>query len=134
MTSLVVDRSAVVAVLWQEPTSEAVSEALRSADRRFLATPSLVELGMVLEGHKAGGHPVTERLVRDLSLDVVPFTSDTAARALDAFRRFGKGRHPAGLNLGDCFTYALAEEKGLPILAVGDDFRRTDLPVLPEEA
>ena len=131
MTSLVVDPSAVVAVLWQEPTAEAVSTELRSADRRFLAAPSLVELGMVLEGHKAGGQPVTERLVRDLSLDVVPFTGDMAARALDAVRRFGKGQHPAGLNLGDCCTYALAEELGLPILAVGNDFRRTDRSVLP---
>ncbi len=131
MTKLVVDPSAVVAVLWQEPSAEAVSTELRSADRRFLAAPSFVELGMVLEGHKAGGLPVTERLVRDLSLDVVPFTEDMAARALDAFRRFGKGQHPAALNLGDCFTYALAEELGLPILAVGNDFRRTDRSVLP---
>jgi len=132
VNGVVVDPSAVVTIMWREPLHEVVTDLLWSASRRLLAAPSLVELGMVLEGRRAGGLPLTERLVRDLRLDVVSFGPEAAGRALDAFRRFGKGNHPAGLNLGDCFTYALAEEQGLPILAVGDDFRRTDLPVLPD--
>lgn len=132
MTGIVVDPSAVVAVMWREPTEQVVTHQLWAAGKRLMAAPALVELGMVLEGHRAAGVPLTERLVRDLRIEVVPFGQDAAGRALDAFRRFGKGNHPAGLNLGDCFTYALAEERGLPILAVGDDFRRTDLKVLPE--
>jgi len=128
---MVVDPSAVVAVMWREPESAAVEAELRTAGRRLMAAPSLVELGMVLEGHKTGGLPMTERSVRDLMIEVVPFTADVATRALDAFRRFGKGQHPAGLNLGDCSTYALADELGVPILAVGNHFRRTDRAVLP---
>lgn len=131
MKGIVVDPSAVVAIMWREPMAQVVTEQLWAAGKRLMAAPSLVELGMVLEGHRAAGGPLTERLVRDLRLEIAPFGGEAAGRALDAFRRFGKGNHPAGLNLGDCFTYALAEEQGLPILAVGDDFRRTDLSVLP---
>jgi ribonuclease VapC len=73
---------------------------------------------------------IVRRVLRDAEITVAPLDLPLAERALDAWRRFGKGRHPAALNLGDCFSYALAEASGCPILCVGDDFARTDLPVL----
>lgn len=72
---------------------------------------------------------IGRRLTRDADIDVVAFDEDLATRAVDAWRRFGTGRHPAQLNFGDCCTYALAELTGHPILCVGDDFVRTDLQV-----
>jgi len=69
-------------------------------------------------------------VLRDARISVEPFDAELADRATDAWRRFGKGRHPAALNLGDCFTYALGEQTGYPILCVGLAFAKTDLPVL----
>ena len=90
----------------------------------------MVELGLVLEGGRASAVGEYARVLRDFDLQVVTFTAEHAERAVDAWRRFGKGRHPAALTFGDCCTYAVAEERGLPILCVGDDFRRTGWPVV----
>jgi len=85
---------------------------------------------MVLEARIPGSQGMAARAVRDGRFTVVDFTAELADRGLHAWRRFGKGRHPAALNFGDCCTYALAEQTGLPILCVGNDFARTDLPVI----
>ncbi|TDO49133.1 ribonuclease VapC [Kribbella sp. VKM Ac-2527] len=130
MTSVVVDTSAMVAVLTAEPGCEWILDCLGDAESRLIAAPTAVELGIVLEARAPGAVGIAHRVLRDAQITVVPFDADLADRAIDAWRRFGKGRHPAGLNLGDCFTYALAEETGFPILCVGDDFSRSDLPVL----
>ena len=132
MTALVVDASALVAIVIRGQGSDRVSDRLREAEGAYLSAPTLLELGMVLESRSPRAVGIAARLVRDAEIEVVPFGEALAGRAIDAFRRFGKGRHPAGLNFGDCCTYALAEERGLPILCVGDDFRRTDIPVLPD--
>lgn len=131
MTSLVVDTSALVAMAVREPGADRVSALLLEAESACVSAPTMLELGMVLESRIPRAVGIASRLLRDARIDVVPFDEQLAGRAMDAFRRFGKGRHPAALNFGDCCTYALAEERGLPILCVGDDFRRTDLPVLP---
>jgi ribonuclease VapC len=128
---LVVDTSALVAVALEETGSGRVVTHLFEAERSYFSAPSVLELGMVLEGRTPQAIDIANRLMRDLSVHVVPFDEKLAGRAMGAFRRFGKGRHPAGLNFGDCCTYALAEERGLPLLCVGEDFARTDLVVLP---
>jgi ribonuclease VapC len=92
----------------------------------------VVELSIVLEARlgPAGG-AVADRFVRDGGVEVVPFDRTQADRAIEGWRRFGKGRHAAALNLGDCFTYGLAVATGEPVLCVGDDVRRTDVAVVP---
>lgn len=130
MSSVVVDTSAVVAILADEPGREWLSAHLATAEQRVMAAPTALELGIVLEARTPAAVGIARRLLRDARVDLVAFDQALEERAMHAWRRFGKGRHPAGLNLGDCFTYALAEETGFPILCVGDDFLRTDLPVL----
>jgi ribonuclease VapC len=126
-----VDTSAIMAVLRQEPGHEVLSELLKVSRPRLMAGPTAVEVGIVI-GSRTRDFGRWQRVLRESAIEVIAFDERLVARAVDAFRRFGKGRHPAGLNFGDCCTYALAEERGLPILCVGGDFRRTDLPVLPE--
>ena len=131
MSGVVVDTSAAVAILAGEPTGAALIEALDDGGPRLLSAGSLVELGIVLEARFGPiGWGIVERFLRDGDIEVVPVDRTQADAAVGAWRRFGRGRHRAGLNLGDCFTYALAEEVGLPILCTGDDFARTDLDVV----
>lgn len=96
-----------------------------------MSAATRVELGIVAES-RLGPRAVdiVARFLRDAAIEMVPVDDETAGRALSAWRRYGKGRHPAALNLGDCFSYAAAEQHGLPLLCVGQDFPRTDLPVL----
>ena len=130
MTGVVVDSSALMAILRTEPGYERVVESLDQASPRLMTAPTAVELGMVA-GSRTGDFSLSARVIRETGIQVVAFDERMAARAVDAFRRFGKGRHHAGLNFGDCCTYALAEERGLPLLCVGEDFARTDVAVLP---
>ncbi len=131
MSAVVVDTSALVAILRQESNDLWLLDQLQSASPRLMAAPNALELGIVLEARS--GPPATgisQRALRDAQIQVEPFDADLAERALAAWRRFGKGRHPAALNFGDCCTYALAELTGHPILHLGDDFTRTDLQTL----
>ena len=90
-----------------------------------------VELGLLIEARLwPAGQDVVERFLRDAKVDVVPVDADLADRAMSGWRRYGKGRHPAGLNFGDCFTYALADRTGHPVLCTGDDFAATDIAVV----
>lgn len=95
----------------------------------MLAATTAFELSIVAESRAPTAVGIGWRMLRDAGIEVVAFDEDLAARAVDAWRRYGKGRHPAQLNFGDCCTYALAERTGHPILCVGHDFARTDLPV-----
>lgn len=129
--AIVVDTSAAVAVLFREPAGPAVRDQLRSAPARSMSAPTVVELGMVLTGRlDSEGDRVLRRFLDDADVEVVPFDEQMSRLALDGFRRFGKGRHPARLNLGDCFTYALAAATGEPVLCTGDDFARTDVEIV----
>jgi ribonuclease VapC len=129
--SLVVDTSAAVAVILSEPGGEELAAHLEAAVARLMPAVIHVELGIVIEARLwPAGQDVVDRFLRDAKVDIVPVDEDLAARALSGWRRYGKGRHPAGLNFGDCFTYALAERTGHPVLCTGDDFVVTDITVV----
>lgn len=125
---MIVDSSALVAILFKEADAATLARALRDAPSRAVAAPTVVEAAMVAEGRAGpamGGE--LDDLLRAVDAEIVAFTAEHAAFARDAWRRFGKGRHPAGLNLGDCFAYALAVARDEPLLFKGDDFARTDV-------
>jgi ribonuclease VapC len=125
---MVLDTSAVVAMLFDEPEREAFSRLLAADPIRLISAATLVEASIVAEarGGPAAGRELDLLLHRAI-IDVVPVTESQAELARGAWRRFGKGRHQAGLNYGDCFSYALAAETGEPLLFKGDDFAATDL-------
>jgi ribonuclease VapC len=125
---VIVDSSALVAILLGEADAPRLGRLLTDADRPLIAAPTLVEAGIVVESR--GGPAMSDRLdalIRESDTEVVPFTAEHARLAREAWRRFGKGNHPAALNLGDCFAYALAQDRGEPLLFKGDDFARTDV-------
>jgi ribonuclease VapC len=129
--SLVVDTSAAVAIVLGEPGSDELAAHLENALVRLMPAAIRVELGIVIEARLwPAGQDVADRLLRDAKIDVVPVDADLADRAMSGWRRYGKGHHPAGLNFGDCFTYALAERTGHPVLCTGDDFAATDIAVV----
>ena len=128
MTSIVVDTSAVMAIVCAEPGADWLSGRLQESDLRLMSSASALELGMVLESRTTT--LTTLDALRSLQLELTPFDEAQFELGLRAWRKFGKGRHPASLNLGDCFTYALAKVTGYPILCVGNDFARSDLAVL----
>jgi ribonuclease VapC len=130
LTELVVDTSALMSIMLREPARAWLLEQLSRVTERLIAAPTALEFGIVLEARIPGADGMAARAVRDSRVTVVDFTADLADRGLQAWRRFGKGRHPAALNFGDCCTYALAELTGLPILCTGNDFAHTDLPVI----
>ena len=125
---MVVDSSALMAILRGEPEEPAFRNAIRTAANRLLGAPTRVEASMVALGRR--GEPGLEQmqaLIERLELEVVALSDDHAKLTIEAFRRFGKGRHSAGLNYGDCFSYALAKATGEPLLFKGDDFSQTDI-------
>ena len=131
MSGVVIDTSAAVAVLLSEPSAKAILAVVDGADPRLMSAATLVEVGVVMEARLGpAGEAIVDRFVRDGGIDVVSFDRTQADRALEGWRRFGKGRHPAALNLGDCFSYGLAVAAGEPLLCVGDDFTRTDVTVV----
>jgi ribonuclease VapC len=132
---MVVDTSALVAVLSREPDAERFGQALAAAPLRLLSAVTRVELSFVIEGRKReAGRADLELLLHEGAFEVVSVTLQQAQIAIDAFRRFGKGRHRAGLNIGDCFSYALAIATAHPLLFKGDDFVHTDIrSALPAE-
>ena len=126
-----VDTSAVVAVILTELGSDELAAHLEDALVRLMPAAIRVELGMVIEARLwPAGQDVVDRFLRDANVDIVPVDADLAERAMSGWRRYGKGRHPAGLNFGDCFTYALADRTGHPVLCTGNDFAATDVPVV----
>lgn len=129
--SCVIDTSAVIGALLREPESSRIVTALAVATSPLVSAVTVVELGIVAEA-RAGTQGGTEAagLLRAADASVVPVDAALAAMAIDGWRRYGKGNHPAALNLGDCFTYALAYHTGLPVLCLGDDFARTDIDVV----
>lgn len=129
--SLVVDTSAAVALILGEAGSHELAAHLETAVARLMAAAVRVELGIVIEARLwPRGQDVVDRFLREARIEIVTVDADLAARAMSAWRRYGNGRHPAGLDFGDCFTYALAERTGHPILCTGEDFAVTDLAVV----
>ena len=125
---MTLDSSALVAILFSEPGFLDLVDCILRADSVRVGAPTLVETGMVLAGRRgAPGAPEVDALVRELALTVVPFGEAEWRAATDAFTRFGRGRHKAALNFGDCLGYATAAVAGDALLFVGDDFRLTDI-------
>jgi ribonuclease VapC len=129
---MVLDTSAVLAILQDEPERRKFNEAIETAETRSLSTASFVECAMILESRYG------EDGVRDLDLfiakaqvSLVPVDEEQANLARRAFRKYGKGRHPAGLNFGDCFSYALSRALDEPLLFKGNDFPQTDVECHP---
>jgi ribonuclease VapC len=125
---VIVDSSALLAIVFREAGWETVLERIRASGAVAAATPTLAETGIVLHarlGESSRG--LLERILDELGIQEIPFGEIHWREAVDAFRRFGKGRHPADLNFGDCLTYAAASLASEPLLFVGDDFSKTDL-------
>jgi ribonuclease VapC len=125
---VIVDSSAIVAIVLREPGYDGLVAKLRSAETLGIGTPTLTEAGMVLSA-RLGVEPqaLLDHFLQDFRVTPVEFGEAHWREALEAFRRFGKGRHPAALNFGDCLSYATAKLAGHPLLFVGDDFPRTDI-------
>ena len=127
---MIIDTSALVAVLDQEPEAERIVRTLASAPERVLSAANLVEVGIVMQARRGDdGARDLDLLLAKLRVDITEVTGSQAEIARKAFRRFGRGRHAANLNFGDCFAYALAKETSAPLLFKGNDFGRTDVMV-----
>ena len=127
---MVVDSSAVIAILRREPGWERLQEALLGADATVMSAAVVVETSIVIEAASAAaGIRELDALLDAAAIEIVPFQPEQVALAREGFRRFGKGRHPARLNFGDCLSYALARQRAEPLLFTGDDFSRTDVEV-----
>lgn len=130
---MVIDSSALVAIFLREPEREFYLDLIVKDHTRRVSAVTFVETGMVLEGRRGTvAQDELERFLQRLAIEVVAVDRAQARSALAAWRKYGKGRHPAGLNLGDCFSYALAQSTGEPLLAKGEDFARTDVKLCPQ--
>ncbi len=127
---MVIDSSALVAIFLAEPERANYLALIEDSEVRLISAVNVFEAAMVLESRRgdAMGRELDLFIIRQ-QLEIVPFDADHIAIARQAFRRFGKGQHPAALNFGDCFAYALAKLRGEPLLAKGNDFRKTDIPM-----
>ena len=125
---MIIDTSAVLAVLFREPDARRFEDAIANAWPRRMSVATLLEAALVVEsrGGTAAGHELDFLLDR-AEVELVPVTREHAYAARHAWRRFGKGNHPAALNFGDCFAYALAKSTDEPLLFKGEDFARTDI-------
>ncbi len=129
---MILDSSAIIAILLLQEQRDAVLRALRVPGRKLMSTFSVHETGSVLL-HRKGAASIEEmyRLLRAVGVRFVPFTELHSATAIDAYRRFGKGVQSPGLNMGDCAVYALAIHENLPVLSTTDEFARAGLSTLP---
>ena len=125
---MVIDTSALVAILLGEPEAESLARAIAADPRRLVAAFTVLEAGVLIEARKgeAGGREF-DLLLHRVQADIVSMNAEQAGLARGAWRAFGKGRHPARLNLGDCCAYALSRYSGEPLLFKGDDFTQTDV-------
>ncbi len=125
---MILDTSAILAILRHEEDSAAFAQKVRESDISRISAATFVELSMVLEATAGDtGLLACDTFIRDNEIRIEALTQEHALAARHAFSNYGKGRHPAGLNLGDCFSYALAKVSGEPLLFKGRDFSRTDI-------
>jgi ribonuclease VapC len=126
---VIVDTSAIVAIALDEPQRDRLVDALMDASEPKISAATVVEVAAVpIRRVAPEDFRRVERLIDQLGIKTVPFDAEQAASATRAYRDFGRGSgHPAGLNLGDCYSYALADVTGEPLLYVGDDFSHTDI-------
>ena len=127
---MIIDTSAVLAILFGDADAECYENAIAAAWPRRMSAVALLEAAMVVEGRgDAAAGQALDTFLEKASVEFVAVTAEHAIAARRAWRRFGKGNHPAALNFGDCFAYALAEATGEPLLFKGTDFARTDVAV-----
>ena len=129
MTAIVVDTSAIIAILRNEPEKDHFVDVILAAGPRLMSAVSLQEASMVVAGRFGDGaawEPL-DSLLAKLDVEIIPHDAALALGARAAFSRFGKGRHPAALNFGDCAAYALAMSNDFPLLFKGDDFTKSDI-------
>ena len=125
---MIIDSSAILAVIGRGPGYERIVHQLAASPETRIGAPTQLETGIVLTARFGPrGKTALARFLQENSVQTVAFDEAHASAALDAYSRFGKGRHPAGLNFGDCCTYAVAALAGEPLLCLGDDFPKTDL-------
>lgn len=127
---MIVDTSAIIAILRDEADAPEISKALQQAAKRRISAANYIEAAIITDSNR---NPILSRrfddLLREGDIVIEPVTAEQARIAREAYRDFGKGQHRAGLNFGDCFAYALARVSGEPLLFKGDDFRHTDISV-----
>jgi ribonuclease VapC len=129
---LILDSSAVVAVICREPGYEELLRKIALARTVAIGAPTVAETQMVVEiklgsKRRQDGAALVDQFLAEIQALVVPFARNHISIFFEAFRRYGKGRHPARLNMGDCFTYAVAKAAGMQVLFVGEDFSQTDV-------
>ena len=125
---IVVDASALIAILDREPDAALYAEAIAETDSPLISAATLLELHIVmLNRHGGRAGQLVDRLIQDAGFQIEHFTAQHLELAREAYARYGKGKNVAGLNYGDCFSYALAKGTGLPLLFKGSDFSKTDL-------
>ena len=131
-----VDASALAAIILREPEADRFIDALSRGERAVTSPLAVFEAALAVrrrfESTVREAVADVDELVSDLAIEIVPIERSQGHDALDAFDRFGKGRHPAGLNMGDCFAYALAKAHGAALLFKGDDFVKTDIAAAVE--
>ena len=127
---MILDTSAVVAIFCKEPGFDALVDKLAAVQGLGMGTPTMVETAIVLTARlREDATGLLERFLQEFVVELVPFGVPHWREAHDAYLRFGKGRHRAQLNFGDCMSYATAKLAGRPLLCVGEDFRRTDIEI-----
>jgi ribonuclease VapC len=125
---MVLDTSAILAILQDEPERRKFNEAIETAETRSLSTASFVECSMILESrYGADGVRDLDLFIAKAQVSLISVDEEQADIARRAFRNYGKGRHPAALNFGDCFSYALSQAQSEPLLFKGSDFSQTDV-------
>ncbi len=125
---MVIDASVLAAILFDEPERADFTRKIGADDVRLISAATLVETALVVESRKGAlGGSQLDLFIHEIGLDVVPFDAAQAELARHAWRVYGKGNHAAGLNMGDCFSYALAKATGEGLLYKGDDFAQTDI-------
>ena len=125
---MILDSSAIVAVLCREPGYETLLEKISTAPSIAMGAATLLEAAMVITGKlQQDGLSLVHEFLRDMDAQVSPFTAQHSSIGFAAYLRYGKGRHPAALNFGDCCSYATAKLGAQPLLFVGNDFVRTDV-------
>lgn len=124
---MILDSSAIIAVLLAEPGFERILERIKSAPLLACGATTVAETAIVLSSRLGrDARPMVDEFLREAEVEIIPFGREHSQAAVDAFLRYGKGRHPASLNFGDAMTYAVARISGLPLLYVGGDFAKTD--------
>ena len=124
---MILDSSALIAIVLGEAEATDLLTAIEGEPRRAISAATWLEAAIVAEGKAPAAPAGLDYVLARIGPEIVPVTADQVRLAREAFRRFGKGRHPARLNFGDCFSYALARERGEPLLFKGDDFAQTDV-------